>query len=139
MSEKPSEPLLGHYIITLCKDGNASIMERGQSRQRRQQAALPVFSVNDVGDALELIRRLCFLHRVDHGPKIGVLIEPMFGGWPLYGGDLHDLHLAEAAFTAEYAKLQEERAAATPQTPARARKKATSCRDCGLAACERRK
>jgi hypothetical protein len=76
------------FIITVCKDGSLSILERGSKGQRRLGAALPVYGCDDVLIALELIRRVGWLRRVDHGPKLGIIIEPLAPNW---NGELEDI------------------------------------------------
>ncbi len=100
------------FTITVCMDGHVSIidtLDKGR-KQRRLGSALPAFTVDDVLDAFELIRRLCTLPRVHHGGKTGTLLEPMFIGWPLRtDATLEDLDKATEGFEREYRKLEEEK------------------------------
>ena len=92
------------YTITVCNDGHVSIIDKEDkrcrpSKQRRLGAALPVFAVDDILIAFELIRRVCVLTRAHHGGTTGTLIEPKIIGWPIRReATLHDLEEAKKVF-----------------------------------------
>lgn len=69
--------------ITVCADGFVSIMRT--AKDRRQKAALPCYSVNEIHEAIVLIGKVCHLRACEHGGKTGTLIEPWAPNWPLYG------------------------------------------------------
>jgi len=97
-------------MITVCADGHVSVMERSQPKQRRLGAALQLLAVDDILDAMELIRRLCCYSRCAHGGRIGTLIEPRVISWPMgsEGGNITNLEIAKAQFEEEYKNLLKE-------------------------------
>jgi hypothetical protein len=95
------------YSITVCMDGHVSIIDTREGRkQRRLGSALPVFTVDQLSIAFELIRRLCTLSRCAHGGKTGTLLEPRVNGWP-NEATLEDLERVTGLFELEYEKLKE--------------------------------
>lgn len=101
------------FSITVCMDGHVSIIDtqdKVNKKQRRLNSALPIFYVDEIMDAFELIRRLCVLNRVHHGGKTGTLIEPFVIGWPTkIDATLTDLDCAAGVFEQEYEKMLKER------------------------------
>lgn len=69
--------------ITVCADGHVSIMRN--AKDRRLNAALPCYSVDDVPQALMLIQKVCILKACEHGGKTGTLVEAYAPSWPLGG------------------------------------------------------
>lgn len=95
---KANDFLEGQFLVTLCRDGYLSFMEKGKKGQRRLGSALPVVGVRDVFEAMNLIIEMSFLRPVQHSPKTGLLIEPFYKNWPLEGGDLEHFDAARKAF-----------------------------------------
>lgn len=74
--------------ITVCCDGFVSIMRT--AKDKRLRAGLPCYSVDNLPQALELIRKVCILRCCEHGGKTGTLVEPWMPDWPLVGGGTLD-------------------------------------------------
>jgi hypothetical protein len=94
------------YSITVCMDGHVSILDTAEkTKQCRLGSALPVFTVDNIVEAFELVRRLCSLSRCHHGGKTGTLLEPRVNGWP-NDATLEDLDRVGSLFEAEYEKMR---------------------------------
>lgn len=91
-------------LIDCCKDGTITYRVRGSGTQRRQDAALPVFSVDTVEEAKLIQVTLC---RKQYGT------DPAYPGerrsWYVlneFGGELEDLDKVTADMEACYEKIR---------------------------------
>ncbi len=71
------------FKISVCADGFVSLYSSTHKElKRRLGSALPVYSVDNMFVALELIERVCRLRPCVRPGKAGTSIEPKAPGWP---------------------------------------------------------